>query len=90
MSGVLIFAIIMAVVFVAVGLADQRKMWWRFRARWYRNPEANEPSDAAMTGMRVLFFVGAALLVFAGCQAQEAQNDMDRIEQEMDSPYGLD
>ncbi|MEU5900233.1 hypothetical protein [Streptomyces venezuelae] len=88
MSGGLIFAIIMAVVFVGLGLADQRKMWWRFRARWYRNPEANEPSDAALRGLRMLFFLGAAMVLFAGCQIQDAQNDMDRIEQEMDSRYG--
>jgi hypothetical protein len=89
MSGWLIIFIIMALGCVALGLADQRKLWWRFRARRYRNPEANEPSDAALTGQRVVYFVGAALLVFSGCQVQKAENDMDRIGQETHSTYGL-
>ncbi|MFK4069900.1 hypothetical protein [Streptomyces sp. NPDC029674] len=84
----LILAIILAVVFVALGLADQRKLWRRFTARWFRNRAARELSDAAVTGLRVFFFAWAALLLFAGCQAQEAEDRMDRIEQEMDSPYG--
>ncbi|MEU6819355.1 hypothetical protein ABZ921_01910 [Streptomyces atriruber] len=88
MSFGLILAIIMAVVFVALGLADQRKIWRRIRARWAPNSEALEPSDTVVTGLRVLFFAWAALLLFAGCQAQEAKDRTDRIEQEVDSPYG--
>ncbi|MET8684518.1 hypothetical protein ABZV77_09905 [Streptomyces sp. NPDC004732] len=88
MSFVLILAIVMAVGLVALSMADQRKMWRRVRARWLPNAEAREPSDAVVTGLRLFFVAWAALLLFAGCQAQEAKDRTDRIGQETGSPYG--
>ncbi|MEV6316489.1 hypothetical protein [Streptomyces sp. NPDC051776] len=60
MIGLAIFMGAFALAFLLFGLADQRKIYWRFQARQFRNPEANEPSDAAYTGRRVLL-LGVAL-----------------------------
>jgi hypothetical protein len=46
-----------AVALVWLGSRDQRDLWWRWQSRRYRNPEANEPADAAYTAQRVLLFV---------------------------------
>ncbi|MEU5687674.1 hypothetical protein [Streptomyces venezuelae] len=88
MSFGLILAIVMAAVFVCLGLADQRRMWRRVKARWLRNWEAQELSGAVVAGVRVFFFAWAALLLFAGCQAQEAQDGTDGIGREVNLPYG--
>jgi hypothetical protein len=48
-----------AALFVALGLADQRKLYWRLSSWRYRNPEANEPSDTAYTIGRVVVFAAA-------------------------------
>jgi hypothetical protein len=47
---------------VWLGFRDQRVLWWRWQSRQYRNPEANEPSDSAYTGQRVLLFLLAAFM----------------------------
>ncbi|MGW2702669.1 hypothetical protein [Streptomyces sp. NPDC001340] len=64
-----VFFFLFAAVVTALGLANQRKLYWRFAAWRFRNPEANEPSDAAFAWQRGLLFVGAAVLVFQGCSA---------------------
>ncbi|MEU5896742.1 hypothetical protein [Streptomyces venezuelae] len=87
MSLALVFAIVMAVGLVAVSVADQRKIWRRVAARWFPDA-AREPSDAMVTGLRLFFVAWAALLLFAGCQAQAAHDNLDRLEREMDSPSG--
>ena len=51
-----------AVTLVWLGSSDQRDLWWRWQSRRYRNPEANEPADAAYTGQRVLLFVLAGFM----------------------------
>ncbi|MGW7406903.1 hypothetical protein ACWGI9_24815 [Streptomyces sp. NPDC054833] len=61
----------LAAVLVVLGLADQRKLYWRFAAWRFRNPEANEPSDAAFAWQRGVLFVGAAVMVFQGCSAMD-------------------
>lgn len=99
-SGGLFFFICAAVVFAALGLADQRKLWRRMWAKWFHNPETSEPSDAGLTRLRVFYFVFAALMVFAGWQMQKAENDYDRTvrerekepsmwERETNSSWGL-
>jgi hypothetical protein len=39
MIGVGIFTILLALVLVGPGAADQRALWWRFQARRFRDPE---------------------------------------------------
>ncbi|MEU4046580.1 hypothetical protein ACK389_28950 [Streptomyces antibioticus] len=63
MTGVGVFLILLALVLVGLGAADQRALWWRFQARRFRDPEANEPSDAAYPSQRVVAFACAAFLV---------------------------
>lgn len=55
-------AAVAAVVFVVLGFKDQRSLWWRVRARWYRDPEANEPSDLAFAWQRAGMFLLAGLM----------------------------
>jgi len=57
--------------------------FWRKTAAWqYKNPEANEPSDAAYTTMRV--FGGIFLVVFIGLWIHIASStdDWERAERE--------
>ncbi|MFE8017856.1 hypothetical protein [Streptomyces antibioticus] len=63
MTGVGVFLILLALVLVGLGAADQRALWWRFQARRFRDPAANEPSDSAYRSQRVVAFVCAAFLV---------------------------
>ncbi|MBG0852093.1 hypothetical protein I2W78_09625 [Streptomyces spinoverrucosus] len=63
MVGVGIFMILLALVLVGLGSADQRALWWRFQARRFRNPAANEPSDSEYRSKRILAFVCAAVMV---------------------------
>ncbi|MFG2379878.1 hypothetical protein [Streptomyces avermitilis] len=75
MTGIVVFFFVAAALFTALGLADQRKMYWRFAARRYRNPEANEPSDSAYAWQRVLIFVAAAVMAFQGFRALDFADD---------------
>ncbi|MET9134014.1 hypothetical protein [Streptomyces antibioticus] len=63
MTGVGVFLILLALVLVGLGAADQRALWWRFQARRFRDPAANEPSDSAYRSQRVVAFVCAAFLM---------------------------
>ncbi|MDN3297425.1 hypothetical protein QWM81_25965 [Streptomyces ficellus] len=66
MIGAAVFAGAFAVAFLAFALfVDPRKLWWRFRARHFDNPEAHEPSAASFMWRRVTL---AALGVFLGWQ----------------------
>ncbi|WP_405890597.1 hypothetical protein OG427_23815 [Streptomyces sp. NBC_00133] len=69
MTGVVIFFFVAAALFVALGLADQRKLYWKLSSWRYRNPEANEPSDTAYTIGRVVVFAAAGIMLFQGCSA---------------------
>ncbi|MFJ9716348.1 hypothetical protein ACIRPQ_10465 [Streptomyces sp. NPDC101213] len=55
--------LLLAVVLAGLGSADQRALWWRFQARRFRDPAANEPSDSAYRSQRVAAFLCAALMV---------------------------
>jgi hypothetical protein len=63
MIGVGIFLLLLALVLVCLGAADQRALWWRFQARRFRDPAANEPSDSAYRSQQIMAFVCAAMLV---------------------------
>lgn len=63
MTGVGIFLLLLAVVPAGLGSADQRAVWWRFRARRFRDPAANEPSDSGHRSQPVMAFLCAALMV---------------------------
>ncbi|MGW2309194.1 hypothetical protein [Actinomadura luteofluorescens] len=67
MTGLIVFVLLVAVAMFVLGCMDQRTVYWKTRAWQYRNPEANEPSDAALATGRAGAFAGAvALLVTAG------------------------
>lgn len=66
MIGAAVFTGAFAVAFLAFALfVDPRKLWWRFRARHFADPEAHEPSAASFMWRRVAL-VGCA--VFLGWQ----------------------
>lgn len=60
MIGLGVFLALLALVLLLMGLSDQRRMWWRFQARRFRDPAANEPSDSAYRGQRILLLCVAA------------------------------
>ena len=61
--GVGIFVLLLALVLAGLGSADQRALWWRFQAKRFRDPAANEPSDSAYRSQRVLVLLCAAVMV---------------------------
>ncbi|PVE10167.1 hypothetical protein [Streptomyces scopuliridis] len=77
------FLALLALVLLLMGLSDQRRMWWRFQARRFRDPAANEPSDSAYRGQRItLLSVGAvvaATSVYAFSTMVEFGPDHDEI-----------
>ncbi|MFF7446814.1 MULTISPECIES: hypothetical protein [unclassified Streptomyces] len=58
-----IFLVLIALWLGGMGLADQKALWWRFQARRFSDPEANEPSEAGYRGRRVLLLSLAALML---------------------------
>lgn len=63
MVGMGVFMILLALVLAGLGSADQRALWWRFQARRFRDPAANEPSDSEYRSKRIVAFVCAATMV---------------------------
>ncbi|MGV9943825.1 hypothetical protein [Streptomyces sp. NPDC003401] len=63
MAGVGMIMLLSALVMIGLGSADQRALWWRFQAKRFRDPAANEPSDSAYRSQRVVAFLCAALMV---------------------------
>ncbi|MEU0678179.1 hypothetical protein ABZ330_36050 [Streptomyces sp. NPDC006172] len=63
MTGLRIFMTLLAVALAGLGAADQRALWWRFQARRFRDPAANEPSDSAYRSQRIVAFVCAATMM---------------------------
>lgn len=57
------FFLVLAAIFVVLGFMDPRKVHRKVVAWQYRNPEAVEPSDAALVVGRVSYFIGAGILV---------------------------
>ncbi|MEU9185097.1 hypothetical protein AB0D14_11130 [Streptomyces sp. NPDC048484] len=54
MIGMGIVMILIALWLAGLGLADQKALWWRFQARRFSDPEANEPSESGYRARRVL------------------------------------
>ncbi|MEU2430516.1 hypothetical protein ABZ611_13590 [Streptomyces sp. NPDC007861] len=75
MTGVIITFFVLTAFFVVLGCVDQRRLYWRFTAWRYRNPEANEPSDAAYNRGRILAFVIAGAMLFSACGAMNFADD---------------
>jgi hypothetical protein len=46
-----------------MGLVDQKTLWWRFQARRFSDPEANEPSEAGYRARRILLLSLAVVTV---------------------------
>lgn len=58
--------IVLSALAAVLGIAacwNQRKLWWRTQAWRFRDPGANEPSDAALAAGRVVKLVTAGILV---------------------------
>ncbi|MEU6719672.1 hypothetical protein ABZ897_50155 [Nonomuraea sp. NPDC046802] len=66
MSGYAFLFFAGAGVLLVLGFVNQRKLWWSTTAWQYRNPKANEPSDASLDFGRVLSLLGAFLAVVCG------------------------
>ncbi|WP_049747885.1 DUF6199 family natural product biosynthesis protein [Mycolicibacterium goodii] len=78
-------AILVLIVGIPGGLfilLRPRKLWWATESWKYRNPEANEPSDAsyAMTSLSGLFVIGASILL--AVLAWSAESDRKEHEAE--------
>ncbi|PAZ14868.1 hypothetical protein CLM62_16750 [Streptomyces sp. SA15] len=66
MVGVGIFMLLLALWLGGMGLVDQKALWWRFQARRFSDPEANEPSEAGYRARRILLLsLAAATVVMA-------------------------
>ncbi|MDO3636833.1 DUF6199 family natural product biosynthesis protein [Mycolicibacterium arseniciresistens] len=89
------FAIVVMLIGVPIGLfmlLQPRKMWWLFESWKFRNPEANEPSDAAylMTALGGLGVIAA--VVFGGIMFWSADSDYKNLiaQQEADKQARAD
>jgi hypothetical protein len=81
-----------AIFFVLIGvpiglfmLLRPRKMWWLFDSWKYKNPEANEPSDAAYA---MTAFSGLAIIIgviFCSAMFWSADNDYKEVIAEQDA-----
>ncbi|MFI1810115.1 hypothetical protein ACH414_07210 [Streptomyces sp. NPDC020422] len=69
MTGVVVALFGAGVVFVVLGLPDQRRLHGGFAAWRGRGAAVGEPSDAACRGGRILAFVVAGLMFFSACRA---------------------
>ncbi|MER5180203.1 hypothetical protein ABT009_17815 [Streptomyces sp. NPDC002896] len=63
MIGVGIFMVLIALWLGGMGLADQKALWWRFQARRFSDPEANEPSEGGYRARRVLLLSLAVVIL---------------------------
>lgn len=76
------FAILVMLIGVPIGLfmlLQPRKMWWLFESWKFRNPEANEPSDAAylMTALGGLALIAG--VVFGGIMFWSADSEYKSV-----------
>ena len=74
---------IMAMVLVVLTVVDPRKLWYSTSAWQFKNPEANEPSEASfalgrvVSGIAAVGFVIAAIVLTAGAVAPLSQERLD-------------
>ena len=66
MSAFSFFMFVAAALLAVLGLMNQRKLYWKLAAWRYRDPEANEPSDKALSLRRTGALTGAALMAILG------------------------
>ncbi|TDC55228.1 hypothetical protein E1281_13760 [Actinomadura sp. KC345] len=62
MTALIVLFLVLAAATFVLGCLDQRMLYWKTHAWQYKNPEANEPSDAALTLNRFGLFAGAVTL----------------------------
>lgn len=79
MTGLGIFLILLAVLCV-IGAAMPRKMWWGLSSWMYRNPDANEPSDAGYGIQSIILGIVAVLSAIAGIAAFVNESPDERAE----------
>lgn len=65
MTALIVLFIAFGALLLVLGCMNQRTLYWKLTAWQYRNPEANEPSDAALALNRFGLIV-SAVLMFAG------------------------
>lgn len=65
MIGLAVFMAVFALCFAALGFANHRAIWWRFKAPRFADPAANEPSDAGFRVHRALCFAVAIMSAWA-------------------------
>ena len=89
MTFLIVFMLMAAAIFGGLGFMDQRALYQRTVAWQYRNPEAHEPSDAALAVGRVALFLGAGVLVVmaivVGSVRAEATYDQSEVRSVADS-----
>jgi hypothetical protein len=62
MIGFGVFLSLIALWLGVMGLMDQKALWWRFQARRFSDPAANEPSDSGYRARRVLLLTMAVAM----------------------------
>ncbi|MGP4026495.1 hypothetical protein [Actinomadura sp. 3N407] len=65
MTALIVLFIAFGALLLVLGCMNQRTLYWKLTAWQYRNPEANEPSDAALALNRFGLIV-SAVMMFAG------------------------
>ncbi|MFT9654584.1 DUF6199 family natural product biosynthesis protein [Mycobacteroides abscessus] len=82
MGGLLLFLGLIVVPFLLWSIFDPKSQWQVLSSWKYRNPEANEPSEAAYAMMRIGGAVGLVVLVVVGYKMVQA----DRKYRELTPP----
>ncbi|MEU8803374.1 hypothetical protein [Spirillospora sp. NPDC048819] len=65
MTALIVLLLALGAVMFVLGCLNQRKLYWKLAAWQYRNPEANEPSDAAL-GLNRFGLITSGVLLLAG------------------------
>ncbi|ETZ70119.1 hypothetical protein L829_1017 [Mycobacteroides abscessus MAB_030201_1075] len=82
MGGLLLFLGLIVVPFLLWSIFDPKSQWQVLSSWKYRNPEANEPSEAAYAMTRIGGAVGLVVLVVVGYKMVQA----DRKYRELTPP----
>ncbi|MEO3826855.1 hypothetical protein [Actinomadura sp. B10D3] len=75
MNGLALTFFAFAGLLLVLALASRRSVWHGTHGWMYRNPEANEPSDAAFGFMRGLYLLLAFLVAMAGVWMMSIDDD---------------